>query len=146
MHIRWGPGPGRTANVAVRGRADIPPAAPHTETISCGSLKGQVAISEKPTGYTSASKNRNNSRPPWTNSRGPTRAKERFEYTVIGEPVNEAARLSELARSEPSRALASATTVAAASEREQRFWRLGKPVRLRGYDERVQIASLIGGS
>jgi len=73
-------------------------------------------------------------------------AKERFEYTVIGEPVNEAARLSELARSEPSRALASATTVAAASEREQRFWRLGKPVRLRGYDERVQIASLIGGS
>ena len=31
-------------------------------------------------------------------------ARERFEYTVIGEPVNEAARLSELARSEPSRA------------------------------------------
>ena len=72
-------------------------------------------------------------------------AKERFEYTVIGEPVNEAARLAELARDEPSRALASAATVAAASEREQRFWRLGKPVRLRGYDERVQIASLIGG-
>ena len=72
-------------------------------------------------------------------------AKERFEYTVIGEPVNEAARLAELARSEPSRALASASTVAAASEREQRFWRLGKPVRLRGYENRVQIASLLGG-
>lgn len=72
-------------------------------------------------------------------------AKERFEYTVIGEPVNEAARLAELARSEPSRALASAATIAAASEREQRFWRLGKPVRLRGYDERVQIAALVGG-
>ncbi len=72
-------------------------------------------------------------------------ARERFEYTVIGEPVNEAARLAELARSEPSRALASAATVAAASEREQRFWRLGKPVKLRGYDERVQIAALIGG-
>jgi adenylate cyclase len=72
-------------------------------------------------------------------------AKERFEYTVIGEPVNEAARLAELARSEPSRALASAVTVAAASEREQRFWRLGRPVKLRGYDDRVQIASLIGG-
>ena len=26
--------------------------------------------------------------------------------------------------------------MAAASEREQRFWRLGKPVKLRGYDER----------
>ena len=73
-------------------------------------------------------------------------ARERFEYTVIGEPVNEAARLAELARSEPSRALASASTVAAASEREQRFWRLGKPVRLRGYAERVQIASLLGGA
>ncbi len=72
-------------------------------------------------------------------------AKERFEYTVIGEPVNEAARLAELARSEPSRAVASAGTVAAASEREQRFWRLGRPVRLRGYDERVQIATLLGG-
>lgn len=72
-------------------------------------------------------------------------AKERFEYTVIGEPVNEAARLAELARSEPSRALASAATIAAASEREQRFWKLGRPVRLRGYDERVRIASLVGG-
>ncbi len=72
-------------------------------------------------------------------------AKERFEYTVIGEPVNEAARLAELARSAPGRALASAETVAAASEREQRFWRLGKPVKLRGYEDRVQIAGLIGG-
>lgn len=72
-------------------------------------------------------------------------AKERFEYTVIGEPVNEAARLAELARSEPSRALASAATIAAACEREQRFWRLGRPVRLRGYGERIPIASLVGG-
>ncbi|MFM9034540.1 MAG: adenylate/guanylate cyclase domain-containing protein [Mycobacterium sp.] len=72
-------------------------------------------------------------------------ARERFEYTVIGEPVNEAARLAELARSDPSRALASASTVAEA-DGEQRFWRLGKPVRLRGYDERVRIASLIGGA
>jgi len=70
---------------------------------------------------------------------------ERFEYTVIGEPVNEAARLAELARSAPSRALASAAAVAAASEREQRFWRLGRPVRLRGHPERVRIASLVGG-
>lgn len=73
-------------------------------------------------------------------------AKERFEYTVIGEPVNEAARLAELARSEPSRAVASAAAVTAASEREQRFWRLGRPVRLRGYDERVEIATLRGGA
>ena len=34
-------------------------------------------------------------------------AKERFEYTVIGEPVNEAARLCELGEEQPSRLLAS---------------------------------------
>ncbi|MGI9161379.1 MAG: adenylate/guanylate cyclase domain-containing protein [Mycobacterium sp.] len=72
-------------------------------------------------------------------------AKERFEYTVIGEPVNEAARLSELARTEPNRVLVSAVTVSAAPEREQRFWRSRRPVRLRGYDERVAVATLIGG-
>lgn len=72
-------------------------------------------------------------------------AKERFEYTVIGEPVNEAARLSELARAEPNRVLVSAVTVSAAPEREQRFWRSRRPVRLRGYDERVAVATLIGG-
>ena len=38
-------------------------------------------------------------------------AKERFEYTVIGEPVNEAARLCELAKSQPGRLLATADTV-----------------------------------
>lgn len=70
---------------------------------------------------------------------------ERFEYTVIGGPVNTAARLADLARTEPSRALATADTVAAASEREQRFWRPGKPVRLRGYEDRTEIVSLIGG-
>ncbi|MGV0994212.1 MAG: adenylate/guanylate cyclase domain-containing protein [Mycobacterium sp.] len=72
-------------------------------------------------------------------------AKERFEYTVIGEPVNEASRLSELARFEKSKVLASEATVDAASERERRYWRSRKPVRLRGYDERTAVATLIGG-
>ena len=71
--------------------------------------------------------------------------KERFEYTVIGEPVNEAARLSELARSEPNRVLASTAAVDAAGEREQRFWRPRRPVRLRGYDDRVPVSTLLGG-
>ena len=34
-------------------------------------------------------------------------AKERFEYTVIGEPVNEAARLCELSKTTPNRLVAS---------------------------------------
>lgn len=72
-------------------------------------------------------------------------AKERFEYTVIGAPVNEAARLSELARSEAGRVVATASTVGAASPDEQRCWKVGRAVRIRGYDQRVQVATLVRG-
>lgn len=68
-------------------------------------------------------------------------AKERFEYTVIGEPVNEAARLCELAKSKPGRLLASAQTVEDASEEEQARWTLGRHVKLRGHDHRTRLAS-----
>ena len=67
-------------------------------------------------------------------------ANERFEYTVIGGPVNEAARLSELAKTAESRLLASATTVENASEQERSFWVLGESVILRGHDQPVQLA------
>ena len=43
-------------------------------------------------------------------------AKERFEYTVIGEPVNEAARLCELAKDTPGHLLASSDAVSNADE------------------------------
>lgn len=69
-------------------------------------------------------------------------ANERFEYTVIGEPVNEAARLSELARSEPVRVLASARTVEAAGDDERRHWELTETVTLRGYDQPTRLATL----
>jgi adenylate cyclase len=68
-------------------------------------------------------------------------AKERFEYTVIGEPVNEAARLCELAKSEPGRLLASSDTVNAASESERARWSLGETVTLRGHDQPTQLAA-----
>jgi len=67
-------------------------------------------------------------------------ANERFEYTVIGAPVNEAARLSELAKSTESRLLATASTVESASEHEQAHWVLGDPVMLRGYEEPTRLA------
>ena len=70
-------------------------------------------------------------------------ARERFEYTVIGGPVNEAARLSELARSEPTWILTTAPTIAAASEQERRHWRLGDAVHLRGYSEPVRTATAV---
>jgi adenylate cyclase len=70
-------------------------------------------------------------------------AKERFEYTVIGEPVNEAARLCELAKNEPSRLLASSDAINAASDDERTHWSLGETVTLRGHDQPTQLATLI---
>jgi adenylate cyclase len=67
-------------------------------------------------------------------------ANERFEYTVIGEPVNEAARLCELAKSTPQRLLASAAAVERAGEDERRHWDLGDEVALRGLDQPTRVA------
>ena len=44
-------------------------------------------------------------------------SEERYEYTVIGDPVNEAARLCEVAKTKPERVVASAASVAAATGR-----------------------------
>lgn len=68
-------------------------------------------------------------------------AKERFEYTVIGEPVNEAARLCELAKSRPGKLLTSAETLEGASDEENERWTLGRSVKLRGHDQRTKLAS-----
>ncbi|MDY6999308.1 MAG: adenylate/guanylate cyclase domain-containing protein [Actinomycetota bacterium] len=68
-------------------------------------------------------------------------ARERFEYTVIGEPVNEAARLCELAKEVPQRVVASAATVGRATDTENARWSLGETVTLRGYDEPTRLAT-----
>jgi adenylate cyclase len=67
-------------------------------------------------------------------------AKERFEYTVIGEPVNEAARLCELAKSKSTHLLASSDAVNNATEAERRHWTLGDTVTLRGHDQPTRLA------
>lgn len=57
----------------------------------------------------------------------------RFEYTVIGDPVNEASRLTELAKARPGRLLASAAVVEEAQSGEERTrWRPDGEVVLRG--------------
>jgi adenylate cyclase len=65
----------------------------------------------------------------------------RFEYTVIGDPVNEAARLSELAKSVPGRLVASASAVDAAAQEEQSHWQQGESVVLRGREEPTRLAT-----
>jgi adenylate cyclase len=68
-------------------------------------------------------------------------AKERFEYTVIGEPVNEAARLCELAKDKPGHVLASSDAVCNARDGEREQWYLGETVTLRGHEEPTRLAS-----
>jgi adenylate cyclase len=65
---------------------------------------------------------------------------ERFEYTVIGDPVNEAARLCDLAKSHEPRVLASDAALARAREEEARHWQLGKSVQLRGRTAETTLA------
>lgn len=71
-------------------------------------------------------------------------ARERFEYTVIGEPVNEAARLCELAKSHSSRLLATGDAIEGASEKERSRWSLGDTVTLRGHERPTRLASPAG--
>ncbi|MBY4208959.1 adenylate/guanylate cyclase domain-containing protein [Rhodococcus fascians] len=68
-------------------------------------------------------------------------AKSRFEYTVIGDPVNEAARLSELAKSAPGAILASKTAVDGAAENEADRWEFGDRVTLRGRSAETVLAN-----
>jgi adenylate cyclase len=67
-------------------------------------------------------------------------AADRFEYTVIGDPVNEAARLTELAKDLPGRVAASEAAVIRASPEEQARWSVEDGVVLRGRSEPTRVA------
>ncbi len=64
----------------------------------------------------------------------------RYEYTVIGDPVNEAARLTDLAKGRPGRVVASQTAVLAAAPAEAARWTVGEEVHLRGRSSPTRIA------
>ena len=65
---------------------------------------------------------------------------ERFEYTVIGDVVNLAARLCELAKDQRSGVLAAAATVAEAGDPDG--WTGAGRLRIRGRRERADVATL----
>jgi adenylate cyclase len=67
-------------------------------------------------------------------------AAERFEYTVIGDPVNEAARLTDLAKADAGRVLASGTAHERARETESALWNEGDRVTLRGRSSETRLA------
>ncbi len=64
---------------------------------------------------------------------------ERFEYTVIGDPVNEAARLTELAKQRGG-VLASGDAVDGAVQEEAGHWELGESIVLRGRERPTRVA------
>jgi adenylate cyclase len=66
--------------------------------------------------------------------------KERFEYTVIGDSVNEAARLTELAKTRPERLLVAAHLLERATPEEQQRWAVDGEVVLRGRSTATHLA------
>ena len=60
---------------------------------------------------------------------------------MIGDPVNEAARLSDLAKREPGGVLASAATLERVGDEERALWSPGREVELRGRSGVTRVAA-----
>jgi adenylate cyclase len=72
-------------------------------------------------------------------------ARARYEYTVIGDAVNEAARLTDLAKGLPGRVAASEVALRRAGRREAARWQVGEEVVLRGRSTPTGVATPVAG-
>src|SRR5258705_38197 len=68
-------------------------------------------------------------------------AENRYEYTVVGDAVNEAARLADRAKDFEGRVLCSAAAIDGADEVERRFWAVQGSEMLRGRSRPTQISA-----
>lgn len=73
-------------------------------------------------------------------------AENRYEYTVIGDAVNEAARLADLAKTADRRILCSAAAVERADEAERAHWAECYSTVLRGRSEATRVSAPAGRS
>ncbi|MBJ7338236.1 MAG: adenylate/guanylate cyclase domain-containing protein [Mycolicibacterium sp.] len=67
-------------------------------------------------------------------------AENRYEYTVIGDPVNEAARLADSAKTIPGRAMASGAAIGRADDHERGHWVAHGSIVLRGRAHATQVS------
>ncbi|ORB14839.1 adenylate/guanylate cyclase domain-containing protein [Mycobacterium noviomagense] len=68
-------------------------------------------------------------------------AENRYEYTVIGDPVNEAARLADLAKNTDRRTLCSDAAIARADEAEREHWVPRGSTVLRGRSDTTHVSA-----
>ena len=73
-------------------------------------------------------------------------AETRFEYTIVGDAVNEAARLCDAAKGHPGRLLATAEALDRAGRSESARWRADGAVQLRGRSATTRLAVPVGAA